>query len=215
MKKIDENYFVNSNIASQPTEIKNFVDEDEQILWQAKPKKSAYIANAFLSMLPFALIWMIFDGAFIGLMAGMGIFKQLPVWAVILICLFFVFHLIPVWFWIANILKASKGHKNLEYAFTNKRIIVKSGIIGIDFNTLYYQEIDSVNLKVGITDKLLKVGDIYVKGQSHAQVLFDLEDPYFITKRLQELVIDIKTDMEFPNEFRPTVNPGYNTKYKK
>ncbi len=215
MKRIDENYFKNSKTDTVKTEIKDMLDENEQILWQGKPKKSAYILNSVLSMLPFAIIWLIFDGVFIGLMIGFGIFAKMPPIAVVGICVFFAFHLIPVWFWIANVVKASRGYKNLEYAFTNKRIIVKSGIIGIDFRNIYYQEIDSVNLKVGIVDKILKVGDIYVKSNVSSQVLFDITDPYFITKRLQEIVIDIKTDIEFPNKFRPAENPGYNTQYKK
>ncbi len=215
MKKIDENYFVNTNQGKTSTEISDFVDQGEQILWQGKPKKSAYIANAVLRMMPFALVWLLFDGAFIGAMIGTGVLFELPAWAIAAICVFFAFHLIPVWFWIGSIITASKGYKNLDYAFTNKRIIVKSGIIGIDFKNIYYPEIESVNLKVGLIDKLLKVGDVYVKSKSSAQVLFDLSDPYFITKKLQEIVIDIKTDIEFPNQLRPSVNPGYTTKYDK
>ncbi len=214
MKKIDENYFKNSTVEKH-TDIDQIIDEGEQILWRGKPKKSAYILSSILQMMPFALIWLLFDGVFIGAMIGTGVFSEMPPLAVVGICAFFAFHLIPVWIWLANIIKASKGHKNLEYAFTNKRIIVKSGIIGIDFKNIYYQEIESVNLKVGITDKLLKVGDIYLKSKDSSQVLFDIPDPYFITKRLQEIVIDIKTDIEFPNQFRPSENPGYTTKYNK
>ena len=99
--------------------------------------------------------------------------------------------------------------------FTNKRIIIRSGIIGIDFKNIYYTEIESVNLKVGLVDKMLGVGDIYIKSNNKAQILFDIEDPYFITQKLQEIVIDIKTDVEFPNGLRPEENPGYKTKYTK
>ncbi len=215
MKKIDENYFVNNQSKSQSLELADFVDQDEQILWQGKPNKKAYILNAVFRMMPFALVWLIFDSAFIGAMIGTGVMAELPVWAIVAICVFFAFHLIPVWFWIGSIVTATKGYKNLDYAFTNKRIIVKSGIIGIDYKNIYYPEIQSVNLKVGIIDRLLKVGDVYVKSVSSSQVLFDISDPYFITKKLQEIVVDIKSDIEFPNELRPLTNPGYRTKYTK
>ncbi len=215
MKKIDENYFVNTQAGQAHTDIKDIVDSDEQILWQGKPNKKAYILNAVLHMLPFAIVWLVLDGAFVGAMVGTGVIYELPSWAIAVICVFFAFHLLPVWFWIANIVTASKRYKNLEYAFSNKRIIVKSGIIGIDYKNIYYSEIASVNLKVGLVDKLLKVGDIYVRSSSNSQVLFDIADPYFITKKLQEIVIDIKTDIEFPNKLRPDVNPGYTTKYDK
>ncbi len=213
MKKIYENYFKNSHINESVTEIESFIDDGEQILWQAKPKKSAYILSSVLGMMPLALIWLLFDGAFIAIFLATGAFLEMPPFAVVGIIAFFAFHLTPVWIWLYKIITASRGHKNLEYAFTNKRIIVKSGIIGIDFKNVYYSEIESVNLKVGLSDKILKVGDIYVKSKSSSIVLFDIVDPYFITKRLQEIVLDIKTDIEFPNKFRPTENPGYNTKY--
>ena len=45
-------------------------------------------------------------------------------------------------------------------------------------------------------------------------MLFDLTDPYFITQRLQKIVMDIKTDTLFPNDLRPDENKGYKTDYK-
>lgn len=216
MKKIDENYFKNSKtIAGNPTEIKQILNAGEQILWQGKPKKKAYIFSSIFSMMPFALIWLLFDSGFIITMFATGAISHMPIGAIIGIGLFFVFHMTPVWIWLANIITASRGYKNLEYVFTNKRIIIRSGIIGIDFKNIYYTEIESVNLKVGLVDKMLGVGDIYIKSNNKAQILFDIEDPYFITQKLQEIVIDIKTDVEFPNGLRPEENPGYNTKYTK
>ncbi len=214
MKTIDENYFKNSKENQNSTEIKDIIGNDEQILWQGKPKKKAFILGAVFKMMPLALIWLLFDGGFIGMFIATGAAKVMPVGVLIFLIVFFMFHLIPVWIWIANIITASRQHKNLEYVFTNKRIIIKSGIIGIDFQNIYYSDIDSVNLKVGLVDKMLKVGDIYIKCHREAKVLFDISDPYFITQKLQQIVVDIKTDIEFPNAFRPEVNTGYKTTYK-
>ncbi len=216
MKKIDENYFKNSKTETAPaTEIKDIINKGEQILWQGKPKKNAYILSSIFTMFPIGIIWLLFDGGFITIMITTGAFKQMPIGAIIGIIAFFAFHLMPVWIWFGHIITASRSYKNLEYAFTNKRIIIKSGIIGIDFKNIYYSEIESVNLKVGLFDKFFKVGDIYIKSNEQSQVLFDIDDPYFITQKLQEIVIDIKTDIEFPNGLRPEENPGYNTKYTK
>lgn len=216
MKQINENYFKNSKTeATNPTKIEDIIGKDEQILWRGKPNRKAYIFSSIFSMFPFALIWLLFDSVFIVAMFASNAFSQMPIGAVIGIIVFFAFHLTPVWIWLGNIITASKGYKNLEYVFTNKRIIIRSGIIGIDFKNIYYSEIQSVNLKVGLIDKMLKVGDIYIKSKNSSQVLFDISDPYFITQKLQEIVIDIKTDIEFPNGLRPEENPGYNTKYTK
>ena len=104
-------------------------------------------------------------------------------------------------------------HKNIEYAFTDKRIIVKSGIIGIDFKNVFYADIISVNLKVGIIDRICKTGDIYIVSMGGATVISDIENPYFITEKLQKIVLDMKMDAAYPNELRPSVNKGFNTEY--
>lgn len=211
MAKLDENYFKIDPSGRDLKNIEDVIGSDEQILWSGKPKKRAFLINAFTKMLPIALIWLLFDGAFIGLM--IGTMDKIPAPVKIFMVVFFLFHLMPVWIWLSNVLTANRQHENLEYAFTNKRIIIKSGIIGIDFKNIYYSEIDSVNLRVGLVDRIEKVGDIYIKSIGGANVLYDLENPYSLTEKLQKIVVDIKTDIQFPNNLRPAENDGYSTKY--
>ena len=212
MKSINENYFRNSHTRDF-TDVKDILNKDEKLLWQGKPNKKAYILASIFGMFPFALIWLLFDGFAIYMVATN--MEGMPKEALIFIIVFFAFHLMPVWIWLSKIITASREYKNLEYAFTTKRIIIKSGIIGIDFQNIYYSEIESVNLKVGLVDKIFKVGDIYIKSTNNSKVLFDISDPYFIAQKLQEIVIDIKADIEFPNNLRPKENDGYNTVYTK
>lgn len=211
MAKLDENYFKIDPSGRDLKNIEDVIGSDEQILWSGKPKKRAFLINAFTKMLPIALIWLLFDGAFIGLM--IGTMDEIPAPVKIFMVVFFLFHLMPVWIWLSNVLTANRQHENLEYAFTQKRIIIKSGIIGIDFKNIYYSEIDSVNLRVGLVDRIEKVGDIYIKSIGGANVLYDLENPYSLTEKLQKIVVDIKTDIQFPNNLRPAENDGYSTKY--
>lgn len=211
MAKLDENYFKIDPSGRDLKNIEDVIGSDEQILWSGKPKKRAFLINAFTKMLPIALIWLLFDGAFIGLM--IGTMDEIPAPVKIFMVVFFLFHLMPVWIWLSNVLTANRQHENLEYAFTNKRIIIKSGIIGIDFKNIYYSEIDSVNLRVGLVDRIEKVGDIYIKSIGGANVLYDLENPYTLAEKLQKIVVDIKTDIQFPNNLRPAENDGYSTKY--
>lgn len=211
MAKLDENYFKIDPSGRDLKNIEDVIGSDEQILWSGKPKKRAFLINAFTKKLPIALIWLLFDGAFIGLM--IGTMDEIPTSVKIFMAVFFLFHLMPVWIWLSNVLTANRQHENLEYAFTNKRIIIKSGIIGIDFKNIYYSEIESVNLRVGLVDRIEKVGDIYIKSIGGANVLYDLENPYTLTEKLQKIVVDIKTDIQFPNNLRPAENDGYSTKY--
>lgn len=212
MSKFNDNYFKTDDETFAPRDITAVVAEGENILWRGKPKKSAFIAGRVLGMLPFAILWLIVDGAFITLLCMFG--PKLPTPLIIGVCVFFLFHLAPIWIWITNIITANKLHKNLEYAFTDKRIIVKSGIIGIDIKNVFYADVTSVNLRVGIIDRICKTGDIYIRSISGATVISDVEDPYRLTEKLQKIVFDLKTDVAYPNELRPPVNRGFNTEYK-
>lgn len=210
MAKYNEKYFNFDGM--HDNKIEDLIEKDEQLLFKKKPKKSAFIASKIFQMLPIALIWILLDGFFIYMMISQDIFSHIPVALVVFIVIFFIFHLTPVWIWISNVVTAWAQYKNIEYVFTNRRIIIRTGIF-VDIKNVYYADIQSVNLKVGIIDRMMKVGDIYIVASSGAVVLWDIENPYKITNELQKIVNDIKTDIEFPNKFRPSENPGFNTKY--
>ena len=61
---------------------------------------------------------------------------------------------------------------------------------------------------------MFKVGDLYFTAHNQSAVLMDIEKPYFFLNKLQKITLDIKTDIHYPNDLRPSENHGYNTKYK-
>ena len=214
MKEIDESYFTEVvDKRKKKVTIEDSLTRGETILWRGKPKKASYVMSHFVQMLPIALLWILFDGAFIAGLIYASVHNSMPPLVWVIVGPFFLIHLTPVWIWIGGIIKARIEHRNIEYAFTNKRIIIKSGAIGVDFRNIYYSDVVSVNLKVGIIDKIFGVGDIYIKAKSEAVVLFDIKEPYIILNALQKIALDIKTDISFPNALRPAKNPGYKTDY--
>ena len=155
----EKNFYVDEHMRNN--KIEDFLNEGEQILWRAKPKKSAFIWSKILNMLPFALIWILFDGFFIGMLVANDVFSNIPIALTIFIILFFIAHLTPFWIWLSNVITAKAQHKNIEYAFTDKRIIIRSCII-VDIQNIFYMDMQGVNLKGGLIDRMLKVGDIYI-----------------------------------------------------
>lgn len=209
--QIDEKYFRNSDM--QNNSIDDVLNANEKVLWKDKPNAKSYVLAKCTKMLPIALIWLIFDGTFIFVITmamTKGDFEPL---ILAFIIPFFILHLTPVWIWIYNTIRAVKEVKNIEYAITDKRIIIRSGIIGIDFKFVNYTEIDSVNIRVGLIDKIFKVGDIYINSSVNSAVLWDVSNPYQIGRALQKVTTDIKSDIHYPNALRPDSNPGYNTDY--
>lgn len=203
--------YENLSFNTSSTNFEHMLTQGEQLIWSGKPKKAAFIINKSLTMLPFALIWLLFDSTFIVAMFS----SNMPKESLFFIIPFFAFHLMPVWIWLSNVLTAKKRWDNTQYAVTNKRIIINTGFIGMDYQTIYYKDIKNVNLKVGVIDKLLGVGDIhFTLNEGTSQSFLDIENAYEIYPKLQKVVLDIQTDIEFPNDLRPDENHGYNTKYK-
>ena len=193
--------------------------EGENLIWKAKPKKTAFIINKVVFMAPFAILWLAFDSAFIIAMLTTGDIGPM----LLFIIQFFALHLMPVWIWLGNILTANRKWKNTTYYVTDKRIIIENGFIAGNFQTIYYKDLNNVSLRIGIIDKMLGVGDIYLEtsGTNYnsagkniiAQAFLDIEKPEVIYPKLQKIVMDIQTDIEYPNALRPEMNPGYNTTY--
>lgn len=192
--KINENYFQINEEDKKYQNIEDVLDADEKLLYKVKPNKKANILNSCLKMLPVAIFWIIFDSIIISMFLKFNNEEnELPSYFIIFIILFFAIHLIPFWIWIFNIISANKKYKNLEYAFTDQRIIIKEGIVGIDFKSIYYNTISSCNIKIGLIDKLLKVGDIYINSFEGSSILLDLKNPYRIYKEIERIIKDSRS----------------------
>lgn len=80
----------------------------------------------------------------------------------------------------------ARGYKNLYYAYTNKRIIVRSGMIGVDYRSLDYKDITMSSVNVGLLDKGGKTGTIFFKSPSASISLRYVENPYDLMKEIRE-----------------------------
>lgn len=212
MAKITKDYFeLNDNI--KQNDINDILVSGEEILLSLKPDKKTSILESILKGLPLALIWGGFDAFFIIMMFTTGLGDTMGGFIIVFLVVFFAIHLIPVWKYIAGIIKTIAGYKNIVYVFTSKRIIIRTGLIGIDFKNIYYEEVQTVTVKVGLLDRIFKVGDLYIQTANQVGKIENIKAPYHYSSKIQKIVQDIKTDINFPNDLRPSENRGYNTKY--
>ena len=73
-----------------------------------------------------------------------------------------------------------------EYGISNKRVILKIGIIRRDIDEMNLNSIESVSIKQSILGRLLNYGTIIVSGRGTTQILFkDLDSPVKIRKQIQ------------------------------
>ena len=186
----------------------------ETILWRGKPKKSAFIASKSLTLMPIAIVWLCFDSVLISSAFSGGPWFLIP---------FMLLHLMPVWLWLGSMITAGRRWENTNYYVTNRRIIIQGGFLAVNETTLFYKDLRNARVRIDLLDKLFHTGDVVFdngiyygnsRSQNRLPHLEDLEDPYQVYERIQKIILDIQTDIEYPNAFRPAENPGYQTDYR-
>lgn len=125
---------------------KHILDDDEQIVKIMKPSKFKMFVSSVLGSMLYLAIFLVMGIVFCLVPdEGMSPTPEL-VWIPIVIYLGIVF--IVFLFTLIH-------YKNIYYAYTNKRVIIRSGIFGVDFHTLDMGMIGAVNVHVSLLDKIL------------------------------------------------------------
>ena len=175
-----------SSITSFDKDLSMELKDNEEMLWRGAPQKASFVLSKSVQLLPVALLWLCFDGFAI----SMIITSDIPKGMLPFLIVFFAFHLLPVWMWIYQVISARRKYKLIEYAFTNERIIVRDqGIV----NSYYYKNLRSVHVKVGLIDKLFKVGDIMLYGSRNVTLL-DIDNPYVVGNKLQQFIDSFESE---------------------
>lgn len=198
----------------------NILDRDEQILWTGAPNFTTFMCGG-IPFLIFGMIWGVFEIAFL-IFASFG-FSEVGVssWAYIPFLLFMLLHSFPCWGSVLYMFWLYFSHANTAYAITNKRVLFRSGVFGIDYQIIDYDKIKDVQVNVGPIEKMFDVGSIlFNTGDSHSngypmlKRFSGIENPYDVFRQLKEVSLDVKTDWNYPNAKRPETNPGYRTHYQ-
>ena len=88
-------------------ELKGMVGIDETILYEGKPDKKCFVFESiFNPLLPIAIIWGIFDFGFLRMGIESMQFIIIP---------FMLFHMMPVWIYLAGVIFSFKKYKNTYY----------------------------------------------------------------------------------------------------
>ena len=74
-----------------------------------------------------------------------------------------------------------------ERALTNKRLVIKRGLISRQTEEMSFNRIEEVNLKQSILQRLLGSGNIRVTGTGSGEVVMkNIDDPLAVQKKLNE-----------------------------
>jgi len=155
--------------------IEQILEKDEKILWQGGISRALLGFEIFILFLFLILL----------------VYWQIS-WSFVLILLF-----AAVIYFAYQLIK--------EFFLTNKRLVLKSGLIGTDFKSVYFNEIKSIDLRVDLIDKIFSIGTINVNiglassggkaiNSSHLSIikLNHLDDCYLAYQKMQEISSDYK-----------------------
>lgn len=171
------------------------LEKSEKVNKVYKPKKSKMLwANILKFLLPmmvlFALTAIIvyFPGDEMTKIEAIVTFSTVGGVSVILIA-------IDLWFTVLR-------YKNVYYVCTNTRLIIRSGLFGVDYKSLSLDDIDSGDVNVTFLDKMLKTNTGTLRfggpsmpinsGRGDNFILHDIEKPYEVFKSVMNIVEDSK-----------------------
>jgi len=192
-------------------ELDKILNKNEKIMWEGKPKFLPYVLWA----LALLIIWLV-------VLILAVIFTGEYLWIVFILPHFWVFTGIVFGFLLYRIFVYSK----INYAITNKRAVLQKGLVGRDFETIDFDQITNAEVNVGVSDVLCRqnTGSILLAsagsftysrtGPVQKPYTFShIQNPYDVFKFFKKVSYDVKTDIEYPNKYRPKTNPGYGTDY--
>ena len=209
-------------------QLHSMVGSNENILWSGRPNLKCFILESiFNPLLPFALVWALFDGFFIFMLTHGAAQAKTPTGFAIPLIGFFALHLMPVWIYLGGVLFSYLKYKHTAFLVTDKGVYISGGIFSLSYEHKPFMEISHVNLRRGIIDQFLGVGDVtFANPSDHsfpsrarnplttsALAICDIPDYQQVYSMVKELQQNMYADAHFPNDLRPKENHGYNTAY--
>ncbi|RMD67002.1 hypothetical protein D6817_02795 [Candidatus Pacearchaeota archaeon] len=186
--------------------IESVLEPEEQIVWRdvVSRKVLATFLVIWLVLILAVSIFFFLQGE-INFKSGTSS-RAVPGWAVGL-GLLLLGSAISLWAFFSDLVK--------EYAITQKRVVIKSGLIGTDFKSIYFDQIKEVLVNVGLVGKIFGVGTVkidtgktetysepaarmgrYSVSRVRTRVMYDLlkhiHQPYEVYRYLQQALSERK-----------------------
>ena len=83
---------------------------------------------------------------------------------------------------------AKKGYDNMYYAYTNKRLITRTGSFGVTYHSINYSDIVTTEASSSFLDKKTNTGSISFRSQKHGVVFNYIEKPYDVLREIREYI---------------------------
>lgn len=166
------------------------LDDDEKIVYTYKPNKTRIWFSNLLWSIVLALINIGIGLMFVFIPGEDGTKPPFEV--------FYIFLAISLVVVVLTIIFTSTYYKKRVYAVTNKRVIIRGGVIGVDYKSLDLKMIGALNVYVDFIDKVLRQDTGTLRFGSMASPLGSNQSPFSFKgiKRPYEVYKEIRVHMD-------------------
>ena len=156
--------------------INSILDDNEKIIWQGKPNYKRTMRTIYYLMIYIVALVLCVSLPFIGMS---------------LVWFFIIFAVCGTAISVYMPIAGKNSIKNKLYVFTDKRIIVQSGVHSIIHNSIDYSMIFDISVRIGVIDKRYGTGDIMLRGNvRQVGILTHIDKPYDIFKMIKKICDD-------------------------
>ncbi|MCS7113765.1 MAG: PH domain-containing protein [Nitrososphaerota archaeon] len=170
---------------SIPDDLARLIVEGERIVWVGRSVLKPFILRN-LTGLPVLIIFLFIPIPFISVFSSSPLPISMNLFPIIFLLIwysaigFYIFglSLYPILLW-----------RNLYYVLTDRRIIVRKGVVGIDYDILDLEYVQQVNLDRGVWDRLYGTGTIIVQAIGVKPIeIRSIPDPFRSVDTLRKTV---------------------------
>ena len=195
-----------------PPDFRAVTEPDEKVLWTGKPMFWPFVLHA-VPLVVIGIVWTALDSGLHG-----DAYRFASRQDALAFYTFIVLHSLPAWGSIAYAAYLGMVHSNTVYGYTNRRLLMRSGVIGTSFKSIDYDTIQELDVTVGIIDRLFNTGTVRAftgqttsKGARLYDQFVSIANAYDVFRAIKGVEVDVKTDWNYPNALRPAANAGYKT----
>ncbi len=179
--------------------IQKILEQSESVEWEGKQDATTAMVSGIVGIIIMVVVGVIFykvGGSTTGTCTVNGVTRPISECAGYARIASYVFFALAVLTPIFTYWR----YKVTNYIITGKRLIIKSGFVGADIVTLYYDQVRNIFVNVGVLGKIFSTGSIMIdtgkmqstnnKSGNSTQVVYDrfdnIKNPYDVYKKMQE-----------------------------
>ncbi len=188
------------------TQMNSLLKANEKILWTGKPVRKAFVLP-MLGSIPFGLFFFAFSLFWWWGTTGSGAPGFFSLFGLFMAIIGLAIAFGPIGWQLLR-------YRNTNYMITDKRIITRTGAVGIDTRFVDFDKIQEVYVRIGIFDRLFGTGTLYTitagfsgfgpptygygyGGMNPFRPSFaGLREPYQVQKLLQEAIENSKVNKD-------------------